>query len=59
MCVQLSQGTKMRLPDVLFVVPGNSWELLGMPDRELLGILKIMCDVIEDQQATGNSTPRQ
>ena len=27
--------------------------LLGMPDIELLGILKILCDVIEGQQGEG------
>ena len=34
----------------LFVVPGESAALLRMPDIKLLGILNVMCDVIEDQQ---------
>ena len=34
-----------------FVVPGDSPALLGMPDIELLAILKIMCDLVGDQQA--------
>ena len=33
-----------------FVVPGDDPALLGMPDIEL-GIMKIMFDIIEDQQA--------
>ena len=31
-----------------FVVPGDGQALLGMPDIELLDILKIMCEVEED-----------
>ena len=31
-----------------FVVPGDGQELLGMPDIELLSILKIMCEVVDD-----------
>ena len=31
-----------------FVVPGDGPALLGMPDIELLHILKIMCDMIGD-----------
>ena len=34
-----------------YVVLGDSPAFLGMPDIELLGIMKIMCDVIEGQQA--------
>ena len=34
-----------------FVVLEDSPGLLGMPDIELLGILKIMFDVVEGQQA--------
>ena len=34
-----------------FVVLGNSSELLGMPDIEVLGILKITCEVLDSQQA--------
>ena len=34
-----------------FVVPADSQTLLGMPDIELLQILKIMCEVVEGQQA--------
>ena len=33
-----------------FVVLGDGSVLLEMPDIELLGILKITCDVVEDQQ---------
>ena len=33
-----------------FAVPCDGPMLLGMPDIELLGILKITCDVVEDQQ---------
>ena len=33
--------------------------LLGMPDTEWLGILKITCEVVGGQQQTGNVTPRQ
>ena len=34
----------------IFVVTGDGPALLGMPDIELLVILKITCEVIEDQQ---------
>ena len=34
----------------IFVVPGDSPALLGMPDIELLVGLKIMCYVVEGQQ---------
>ena len=30
-----------------FVVPGDRPVLLGMPDIEVLGILKIMCEVVK------------
>ena len=33
------------------VVPGDGPPLLGMPENELLDILKIMCEVVGDQQA--------
>ena len=50
---------KLRYKDKItryrfFVVPGDGPALLGMPEIELLGILKIMCDVIEGQQADRN-----
>ena len=32
-----------------FVVPGDSPALLGMPNLELLGILKVMSNVVDDQ----------
>ena len=32
-------------------VPGDSPALLGMSDTELLGILKIICEVVEGQHA--------
>ena len=38
-----------------FVVPGVGPALLGMPDIELLGILKIMCEVVQDQQTDRKS----
>ena len=34
-----------------FVVPADDPLLLGMPDIELLGLPKIMCEVVRDQQA--------
>ena len=34
-----------------FVVPADSPALLGIPDLELLGILKVTCEVIRDQQS--------
>ena len=34
-----------------FVVPGDSPALLGMPDIELLSLLKIICEVMGGQQA--------
>ena len=43
---QEDQTTRSRF----FVVLGDSQALLGMPDIELLGILKITCDVVEGQQ---------
>ena len=33
--------------------------LLGMPDRELLDMLKIMCEEAGDQQADISLTPKQ
>ena len=32
-----------------FIVPGDGPALLGMPDVKLVGILEIMCEVVEDQ----------
>ena len=32
-----------------FIVPDDVPVLLGMPDIELLGILNIMCELVEDQ----------
>ena len=34
----------------LFLVPGNSPVLLGLLDIEPLGLLKIMCKVLDQQQ---------
>ena len=34
-----------------FVVPDDGPTLLGMPDIKLQDILKIMCEIVEDQQA--------
>ena len=34
---------------IFFVVPGNCPDLLGMPDIELLGLLKITCKVLDQQ----------
>ena len=34
-----------------FVVPGGGPVILGMPDTEVLGILKITCEVTDSQQA--------
>ena len=34
-----------------FVVPGDSPVLLGVPNFELLGVLKILCEVLKKQQA--------
>ena len=34
-----------------FIVPRDSPVLLGIPDIELLDILKVICDVTEGQQA--------
>ena len=34
-----------------FIVPGDGPTLLGLPDIELLGTLKITCNVVEGQQA--------
>ena len=34
-----------------FVVPGDGPALLGMPDTEVLGILKIICEIINGQYA--------
>ena len=33
-----------------FVVPGDSPVVIGMPVIKLLGIMKITCEVVEDQQ---------
>ena len=46
---------KLRHKDMIarcrfFVVPGHGPALLGIPDTEFLGILKIMCNVPEGQQ---------
>ena len=41
-----------------FVLQGDGSALLWMPDIELLGILKIMCEVVEDQQAYRKSDPQ-
>ena len=38
-----------------FVVPGDSPTLLGMPDTELLNILKIMCEVMGDPHESRKS----
>ena len=35
---------------IFFVVPGNDAALLGILDTEVLGILKITCEVIDSQQ---------
>ena len=35
---------------IFLVVPGDSPALLGMPDIELLGILKIICEVVKGPQ---------
>ena len=49
----------------LFVVPGDGPALLampallGMPDNELVVILKITHEVVRDQQHTGKLTPKQ
>ena len=37
-----------------FVVPGNAPALLRMMDIEVLGILRIVCEVIDGQQAGRN-----
>ena len=36
-----------------FIFPGDDQALLWMPDIYLPGILKIMCEVVRDQQADG------
>ena len=41
----------------LFVVAGDGPLFLGMPDIELLDILKIMCNVKGTNMHTGNLTP--
>ena len=42
----------MKLPqEKFFVVPGDDLTLLGMPDIRLVDILKIMCEVVGEQQA--------
>ena len=33
----------------IFVVPGDGLALLGMPDAEVLDILRIMCEVADGQ----------
>ena len=35
---------------VLLVVPGDSLALLQLTDIKLLGLLKIMCEVLDEQQ---------
>ena len=47
---------KLRYKDKIvryrfFAVPGEGQALLGIPDIEFLGKLKMMCDVIESQEA--------
>ena len=37
-----------------FVVPGDSLVLLVLPDIELLGLLKIKCEVLDQQQVGKN-----
>ena len=47
--VKLSHKDKIarcRFFVVSFVMPGDGPTLLGMPDIELLGILKLTCDVM-------------
>ena len=39
-----------------FVVPGDILTLLGMPDIELVNILKIICEVIDCQHENRNLT---
>ena len=41
------KGSRCRF----FVLPGDSPELLEMHDIELLGLLKIMCEMVGDKQA--------
>ena len=48
--MRLRQKDK-TLQDIFFVVPGDGLALLGISDIELLGILKIMCEVLGSQQA--------
>ena len=40
------------------LVPGDGPALAGMPDIQLLGMLKIMCEVVEHQQVGKNLTHR-
>ena len=40
-----------------FIVPGNGPAMLGMSDIELLGILKMMFDVVERTQRDRRFTP--
>ena len=40
-----------------FIVPGDSPVLLGMPDLELLDVLKITCKILEGQQADRTFNP--
>ena len=44
-----SFAVKLRHKDK--VVPGNVPTLLGVPDTEVLGILRIICEVLDGQQA--------